>query len=121
MTTNQGSVTSGNTAGDNTVSVDIGDVAPNSPVTITFDVVISPFFGGTQVCNQGVATGSNFTDVNSDDPDTGTAGDSTCMPVVQLPGGPIPTMGQWAFFLFGLTTFTVFMVGLYNVKKRQVI
>ncbi len=29
----------------------------------------------------------------------------------------IPTMGQWAFFLFGLTVLTLMVVSLYNVKQ----
>ena len=33
------------------------------------------------------------------------------------PAGVIPTMGQWAFFLFGLSLFTVCMVGIYNVRR----
>ena len=35
-----------------------------------------------------------------------------------LPAAPvIPTMSQWATFLFALSIFTVFIVGLYNMKK----
>jgi hypothetical protein len=34
---------------------------------------------------------------------------------------PVPTMSEWGFFLFGLLLFTVFIVGLFNVKKRGVI
>jgi hypothetical protein len=30
----------------------------------------------------------------------------------------IPTMGQWAFFLFGLTLFTLMVVGLYSIKLK---
>lgn len=33
------------------------------------------------------------------------------------PAGVIPTMGQWAFFLFGLSLFTVCVVGIYNVRR----
>jgi hypothetical protein len=36
------------------------------------------------------------------------------------PGGNIPTMGEWAFLLFGLSLFTLMMVGLWNVKVRLV-
>jgi predicted outer membrane repeat protein len=31
---------------------------------------------------------------------------------------PIPTMGQWAFFLFGLIIFGIGLVGVYNLKVR---
>ncbi len=31
----------------------------------------------------------------------------------------IPTMGQWAFFLFGLSVFTMMVVGLYNIKFKE--
>ena len=33
---------------------------------------------------------------------------------------PIPTMSQWGLFLFALVVFTVFVVGIYNLKKSEV-
>lgn len=35
------------------------------------------------------------------------------------PVEPVPTMGQWALFLFALTVLTLGLVGLYNLKKRE--
>ncbi len=39
--------------------------------------------------------------------------------IVNLMGtAVIPTMGQWAFFLFALTVFTLMVVGLYNLRRN---
>jgi hypothetical protein len=40
---------------------------------------------------------------------------------VLLPPPPVPTIGKWAFFLFGLVVFTLGVVGIYNAKKRGVL
>lgn len=86
VTTSQGSVTTGNTAGDSTIAVAIGDLAPGNSVTITFRVtansVIPP--GTTQVAAQGVVTGLNFSPFVTDDPDT-VAADSTVTLMVLNP------------------------------------
>ena len=77
VTTSTGSVTTGNTVGDSSVSVDLGDLdgAGGGTATITFDVLIDdPLDAGvTSISNQGVISGSNFPDGSSDDPDV--AGD----------------------------------------------
>ncbi len=41
-----------------------------------------------------------------------------CTQVILIEGPciTIPTMSQWALFLFGLIVFTLFVVGVYNVK-----
>ncbi len=50
--------------------------------------------------------------ISNDDTD-----ESMC--VVNLRGSAvIPTMGQWAFFLFGLSVFTLMVVGIYSVKLK---
>ena len=77
VTTTTGSVTTGNTAGDSSVSVALGDLdgAGGGTATVTFDVLIDdPLDAGvTSISNQGVISGSNFSDGSSDDPDV--AGD----------------------------------------------
>ena len=32
---------------------------------------------------------------------------------------PIPTMNQWAYFLYGLVIFTIGVVGIYNLKMLK--
>ena len=86
VTTSQGSVTTGNTGGDTTVLVNVGDVASSGTVTITFDVTLNSTIAPSdvEVCNQGTATGGNFSAVSSGDPDEVGAGDPddpTCTPV----------------------------------------
>jgi len=84
VTTSLGSVIIGNTAGDSTVSVDIGTLVASGSVTVTFDVVINnPFpVGVNEVVNQGVVDSDEFPEGDTDDPDTGNVDDPTVTPVV---------------------------------------
>lgn len=85
VTTSQGTVTTGNTAGDTTVAVDVGTVADAGSVTITYDVVLDSPLSGTvsQLSEQGRVTSDSST-ILTDDPDNpaGTS-DPTITPVVQ--------------------------------------
>jgi uncharacterized repeat protein (TIGR01451 family) len=86
--TSQGTVTKGNTAGDTSLSVDIGVIpARGASVTISFLVRINnPLQGGVvRISNQGVASGDTGPDVTTDDPNTPTPGDPTVTPVVAAP------------------------------------
>jgi len=67
------------------IHLDINTLPAGKSVTITFEVKVdSPFPAGpTQVCNQGVVSGSNFSDVFTDDPDVGGAADPTCTMVTR--------------------------------------
>jgi len=90
VTTTQGTVTTGNTDGDMSVSVDVGDIGNGGTVTITFQVLInSPFSADAeQVCNQGTVSGGNFDNELTGDPDATGAGDpedETCTPVIADP------------------------------------
>jgi len=83
VTTSQGTVTTGNTAGDLSVGVDIGTLPASASVTITFDVTVnSPFPTAiSSVANQGLVTADGGITVPTDDPDTGVIGDPTVTPV----------------------------------------
>ncbi len=87
VTTTQGTVTNGNGASDTNVAVDVGTIATSGgTATITFKVEVDSPFGGSELCNQGTvvvddAQGNGQPDVKSDDPDTGTADDPTCVDV----------------------------------------
>jgi hypothetical protein len=61
------------------VSQSLGNLAPGQSVTISYEVVIdSPVaHGTTQVSSQGSVSGSNFTTVLTDDPETAAAADPT--------------------------------------------
>ena len=63
-----------------TINLNIGTLNAGQSVTITFDVTIDDPFpaGSTQICNQSTISGSNFTDVLTDDPDVGGVSDPTC-------------------------------------------
>jgi uncharacterized repeat protein (TIGR01451 family) len=87
VSTSQGSVTSGNTAGDTTVAVVVGRLGINEEVTITFRVLIAdPLSDGTtEVANQGRITGDNFPTLPTDDPDTLASDDETVTPLTAVP------------------------------------
>jgi uncharacterized repeat protein (TIGR01451 family) len=58
-----------------TLTWNIGTLQANDSVNITFDVVVdNPYAGGPNISNQGTVSGSNFSNVPTDDPGvTGTA------------------------------------------------
>lgn len=105
VTTSQGTVIVGNTAGDTTVAVDIGDIpGAGGSVTIEYQVVIdSPLAPGvTQVLCQGIVTGTNIPSTPTDDPDTPDPSDPTATPIVPViapPEAEIPTLGEWGMLL----------------------
>jgi uncharacterized repeat protein (TIGR01451 family) len=64
------------------VCVDVGTLLGGQSVTITFSITINaPYGGGANVSTQGTVSGGNFSNVSTDDPDTGTANDATLTPV----------------------------------------
>jgi uncharacterized repeat protein (TIGR01451 family) len=85
--TSQGTVTTGNTAGDTSIAIDIGTLAVDSSAEVSFRVEINdPLPNGvTEVENQGLTTGSNIPPVPTDDPDTPPEDDPTRTPVVTAP------------------------------------
>jgi hypothetical protein len=66
-----------------TVTVNIGTLAPNDSVTITFQVVVdNPYSGGPNVSNQGtVSYGPGSLSTLTDDPAVGGAADPTLTPI----------------------------------------
>ena len=62
-----------------TVSVNVGTLPAGKSVTIAFNALVSnPIAPGVlSVSMQGTASGSNFSNVSTDDPDTGASGDAT--------------------------------------------
>ena len=87
VTTSQGVVTSGNTAGDASVGVDIGVIGMGASVTVTFDAQIADPLppGVTQVANQGLISSPDLPDVPTDDPDLPGEDDPTVTPVGATP------------------------------------
>ncbi|HJS23854.1 MAG TPA: hypothetical protein VJ751_05845, partial [Pyrinomonadaceae bacterium] len=69
-----------------TVSHSVGTLAAGKTVHIQFQVTVnSPYEGGEFVSNQGTVSGSNFSDVLTDDPAVGGANDPTTTPILQIP------------------------------------
>ncbi len=102
VTTTAGTVTSGNSAGDATVGVDVGSIAAGGAVTVTFQVtVVDPLPTGVQqIANQGSVSGTNFTTAATDDPGEPGAADPTITIVGSPPVTEVPTLRWWA--LLGL-------------------
>ncbi len=94
-----------------TVNIDVGTLDVDEVVTITIRVTIdtpataADLFG--QVCNQGKVAGTGFSDVLTDDPDTGTADDATCTPldrgtiVIRKDAVPDSTLADFNFSVSG--------------------
>ncbi len=119
VTTSQGTVTTGNSGGDTSVSVNVGTVSGGGgSVTIQFDVTVNNPFppGVTQIACQGTVTGSNISPTPTDDPDTGTPNDPTVTPVVTAVVTEIPTLDQWG--LLALIA-ALFVVGASRLRNRR--
>jgi uncharacterized repeat protein (TIGR01451 family) len=120
VTTTQGTVTVGNTAGDAGVGVNVGTiVGTGGTVTITFRVTIdNPLPAGvTQVVCQGLVTGTNIPSTPTDNPATPTPNDSTPTPIVvpQVPITDVPTLNEWGLLALVLA---LAMLGTKRLRKR---
>jgi uncharacterized repeat protein (TIGR01451 family) len=108
VTTTQGTVIEGNTAGDTGVSVDVGTLpASGGSATVVFRVTIDEPFPQdvTEVVNQGVVSGTDIPDIPTDDPADPEPDDPTDDPVAPDPAPPlqeIPTLGAGGAALFAL-------------------
>ena len=95
VTTTQGTVVTGNNAGDTTVEVNVGAIPDGTTVTIQFQVTVNnPLPAGvTQIRNQGRITGDNIPPKDSDDPDTGPVDDPTDFTTDSAPptSTPVPS------------------------------
>ncbi len=88
MQSSQGTITTGNSAGDTRVAVAVGDIPAGGQVLISFRVTVNtPLAAGvTRVANQAVAAADNLSaPLMSDDPDTRPPGDATLTPVTAAP------------------------------------
>ena len=107
VTTTQGTVTQGNGAGETAVTVDIGTLpALVGEATVSFEVQIDDPVppGVTEIVNQGVVSGSNFTDVPTDDPNSNPDDDPTTT-TLGPPIQEIPTLSEWGLIAFCLLLF----------------
>jgi len=114
VTTTQGTITTGNTAGDTTVAVDIGTLLPyGGTATIVFDVTIDAGRpdGRPPIVNSGTVSGSNFGPTMTDDPSQPGAADPTTFVMALSPG--VPTLQTW-----GLLALLLTLAGFAVVKMR---
>jgi len=87
VTTSQGTVVDGNAAGNRNVGVDIGTLAPNARVTISYRVTIDKPLDPTikRLVNQGLVSSKELPPIPTDDPRTPTPGDPTVVPITPVP------------------------------------
>lgn len=111
VTTTQGTVVLGNTAGDTAVQVTVGTLTSGGSATVTFEVTIDDPLpeGVTSIINQGTVSGDNFDSVVTDDPGTASSNDGTSNQVNRAPAPltEIPTLAQWGLLLLALLLSTV--------------
>jgi uncharacterized repeat protein (TIGR01451 family) len=116
VTTTDGFASKGNITG-NSVEVLIGTIAPNTEVTITFEVTVNKPLWERQVANQSVVSGVNFESLKSDDPDTRKVGDPTVTQIKASPPVHGPGISEW-----GILALTVLLGGtmVRLIRKRQI-
>jgi uncharacterized repeat protein (TIGR01451 family) len=85
--TTQGSIERGNSSGDRSIQIDVGNIRPGEEVTISYEVTINDPLPSrvNYLENQGVTTGSNIPSVPTDDPDTTEIDDPTRTPIGDTP------------------------------------
>jgi len=123
VTTTQGTVTLGNTAGNTSVAVNVGTVNGNGgTVTIKFRVTVdNPLAAGvTQITNQGTVTGTNIPPKVTDDPDPPGPGDPTGNPVVPLPVVPVVTVPTLNGIGLAALILALLAVAMVRLKRRAV-
>ena len=86
VTTTQGTVASGNSAGQTALRVELGTLAPGASATVTFRARVTELPPGTtQIRNQAVVSATGVPPVSTDDPVTVTPGDPTVVAVADTP------------------------------------
>ena len=82
VATNQGNVIS-----ESPISVDLGNLAPDTSATVTFNVMLGDALPSdlSEVANQALVSSTELPDVASDDPDTPTPADPTLTPAAGNP------------------------------------
>ena len=99
VTTSQGTIVSGNSAGDTAVLIDIGTIGVGASVFMSFDALINAgiSISVTEISNQGTVSGDNFASLVSDDPDVGGATDPT-VTSISHETEPVPEPATLAIF-----------------------
>ncbi|MFK7958154.1 MAG: beta strand repeat-containing protein [Lysobacterales bacterium] len=87
VATSAGTVTTGNGAGDSTITIDIGGLGGATSVAISYQTTVnSPLPAGvTELVNQGLVSSNELPTVPTDDPDDAPDGDPTEVSIVAAP------------------------------------
>ncbi len=84
VATTQGTVNSGNTAGDTNVDINVGALNPTSTVTITYNATLSNICSGGDVVCQGTVSSTELSDRTTDDPTTVAENDPTIFTAINV-------------------------------------
>lgn len=124
VSTSQGTVNSGNGAGDTNVEVALGDLPGGASATVSLEVVLpSPLPAGlNQLSIQGQLSGGNFSTFGTDDPGTGAVGDATVVALASAstpPPGPGPGSGARAIPVTGPAGLALMVIALLLAGARS--
>ena len=117
VTKTQGSVLKGNSSGDKWVEVSLGTIAAGGTATVTFEVTINDPVREPYISNQAVVTGTNFSNVKSDDPNTSQPNDPTIINIKTSPPVPGPGISQWGIVAM------ILLIGsamVWVIRRRQI-
>jgi uncharacterized repeat protein (TIGR01451 family) len=120
VTTNIGSVTTGNGAGHTSVVVNVGTIPPAGSVTINFNVTVdNPFPSGVlSVLNQGTVASNELPNKLTDDPAVGGASDPTAT-AITIPVRRCEVSLSLSSYSDGKYTFIVDNTGNVNLVLYQ--
>lgn len=116
VSTTQGVITSGNSAGDSVVTVELGTLpGVNGTATIVFDVRVPDRLSPAveSIVNTATITGTNFPATTSDDPSLAGANDPTAVPASHVPTS-IPTLEWWSLLLL------IAILGVVGLRRLDV-
>lgn len=118
VTTTAGTVTTGNTAGNTSVAVNIGTIpGGGGTVTVTFKVTVNnPLPAGvTTITCQGTVTGTNIPPTVTNNPATPAPNDPTSLPIVPPAIAQVPTLNEWGLLSL---IFTLLGLGMWKLRRR---
>lgn len=119
VATSQGSVVTGNTAGDSEVAVELGALAPGAGADVSFEVGVAQELPPevTEIVIQGTGVAGNAPEEPSDDPETPADDDPTRTPLARSAGPEeIPTLSELGL---GLLALLLSAGGVVLVRRRR--
>jgi uncharacterized repeat protein (TIGR01451 family) len=102
-----GTILKGNRAGDKTIEISFTRIPAGATVIVTFEVTLNSPLWSRLIINQATLTGSNFTPIVSDDPDTTQPDDPTIVNVMMSSPVHSPGLSTW-----GIVVLVILFAGI---------